>query len=288
MQRLLAGARKEVDLGRIFSWARFVSHGSKAVQDIGHFCAHKEDRDDGITWQAAATFCHVAAIMRLALYDAETLKSALQLQLRIVGPGGTKKHFRLKYKEAKRMLNGICEKIKMANLNTLELTSPFTTTEDHMFKTLKSLFAIPTPAFSQEDLISGLINCLTKEHVLEPDEAREMWKLTELVAAFAISLMHQCVIDVGNGRTARLTAFPRSASSDVIVIKVLCPVPTGSARFAGTIFTSTCRAEDWFDTSLLPSDIEAIDGTGSRIQGIHSYWEMPLEMNDAGKLAPIR
>ena len=281
--RLLSGKRNAADLHRIFSWARFVSHGNEPVRDIGHFCAHKDHRGQDITWEKASSFCYLAA-MDSGFYDADILKLALKARLQIIGPAHTKKGFGLRYREAVRTVDSICNKIVTADHKTLDLSAPFTDTEKRVYNVLRSTRAMPGPAFSQGDLISGLADCLTKEKVLEATEIDEFKKLDEFVAAFAVSQMHHCQIDMGDiFKPARLTARP--TEQNFIAIYASWKNFSASSPHSGVdgrIFTTTCLSKDWFDSELQPIFVKIL---GAQLL---PDWDVPLELNDEGRLIPLR
>ena len=47
--RLLRGERRVTDLDRLFADLRMLKPGRTSVQEIGHFAAHRDERDSGIS-----------------------------------------------------------------------------------------------------------------------------------------------------------------------------------------------------------------------------------------------
>jgi hypothetical protein len=282
IESLLTGDKDPSNLDRIFLWLRSRTRGRAAVRDVGDFCAHRDERDKGIVCDRVRDFCYSNAVV-VGHYDADILRKALAINLRLAGPLVLKKEFGLSYEWAKKTIREISGKIESASGSELTLNTPFTPLEESMFQTFKVIPIFAGLAFDQDLLIKQFSECLAYEKVISNSEKVLIEDLGELVAAYAVSQMHLSKV-IFDERSAILRAGTSSRHPGKLVIQAHYKT-IGGLQIIGNVFVTQCDVTVWCPTHADGPKVFTNDSDIPWMQPIQD-WDVPLKL-EHGKLKPF-
>jgi hypothetical protein len=280
VQRLLRGELKVDDLTALFLALRDRAGGRQSVVDVGAFVAHRNERNKGYVTEAVRDFfvrirfVIEARERRLTAYDLPSYTSEfLQASARHMdyraAKGGSRFTRVSVTKALPRLLShirksdGRCFLWPSASQEDLELFDFLTAT--HTFK----------PLFTEESLFRDLCGALLENGLLLRTEILALLPMSGAVALFALSHMHQCIVDLGDGIKGRLDASPFGGGSDKIAVIATVPaMDSKRVSMAHAIFlTDRTAAADCV--------------TGMTAASPNPVWPYPVELGSDKKMRPL-
>lgn len=286
-ERLLRGDFRPDDLTGLFLYARDHCDGREAVSDIGHFVAHHNERDRGIItrstreWFAVARF-HMARFgpggpyllhgnrmpqatrdyfqVAIGRFDAKTLKAETGLRK----------------PDAFKRMKAIAENLTSNTDGTWAL--PAMTSEDNDLVNYVTSQMVIKPAFEDSDLFDEFSATLKSNGLITKEELRtHTARLRPLIYLFAVSAMHNCVVRIGDGTTVQLKAWC-SIEDKSIAVGAAVPLELPNGHYGGRVSVTA----DIFKAHLDPAEHCHPDLLSA------PSWDFELEVDRAGKLAPLR
>jgi hypothetical protein len=272
--RLLRGEFYAADLPPLFLYARDRCNGRDSVKEVGDFIAHMNERTKGIAtsltreWQISAWFQYLIWQGALDFHHLlPTFPEFLRASFRRADPGRIKAAINLSKKEARTVLSALLERITINTDGSLALLEMI----GREFKLLQCLTSHLSggPAFDNEQLFSDLVTILVREGDLLQSETKQFGALKPGIGLFAVSIMHGCTIDVGDGSKILLNASHHPADGlgvlaavPVLIMRPDTPLPAGSfASIPGlperaimlstAIFTTNLVANEYCTPKLL-------------------------------------
>src|SRR5262249_45969072 len=178
----------------------------------------------------------------------------------------------IKPKVADRILSSLLSKFSTTPTGRCALSAPLNEEEAELLKCVAG-WVVAKPAFTDDSLFEEFQTVLEKNKLLRADEKQAFFRLKPLIALFAITSMHQCIIVLEDGPPAELMADCHNQEKTLTVLATaLCPdekIPT--LHFSASIFSTSLRATDWCDAPLL-------EGTDQ------DKWLYPIELGPDKKL----
>ncbi|WP_292055531.1 hypothetical protein [Martelella sp.] len=254
MERLLNGEFRPDDLTGLFLYARDHCDGRETVAEIGHFVAHHNERDKGITTRCTREWFASTRYLVPAFFedgsgglDASRLPSTAVEYFRIavnrVGPATIKKGTGLKPGQANKILQDVIGRMSQNGDSTWRLPNDLKEIETSLLNCVSSTF-VSKSAFEEERLVEEFIATLKSNGLVTNDEVREKRAtLATLIPLYAVSAMHNCLVQIGDGTTTQLKG---SASLDGIQVSASVPL---AAKDGGDIFL----VSPMFRTGLSPN-----------------------------------
>ena len=216
--RLLRGERKIGDLQSLFSDLRMHDPGRASVQEIGHFAAHREERDSGISL-ARANDIQTSARLWFRRHSGSIpnerhLEEAGRANLRIMPEERIKEKLGISRQTAVQSFNKAIKK--------LQADRPL---KERELKVLKVFgFSMMWQfAFSDELLWSDFVDLLTEEGSLAKEDRASFGNVSTFVTLYALNMMHGARLKMADGKMAwlRLAAIE---GEDFLRIKAEIPV----------------------------------------------------------------
>lgn len=246
--RLLRGERKVTDLHCLFSDLRMHRPGRASVQEVGHFAAHRHERDTGISLARANDIQTSARLWHLQVDgtkpNAAHLKEAGCANLRIMPDERIKDLLGISRQTAEQSFNKAVRKF--------EAGRPLKAREFEILKVF-GLSMMWQFAFSDKALWLDFADLLLEEGSL-PDECRVGFEpVSTFVSLYALNIMHGARLKMADGKTAQLRLAVSEEGGDFLRIKAEIPVcdtpkPT---TMSVPMFETTLTAGDHCDPKLL-------------------------------------
>jgi len=275
VERLLRGDLQIDDLTRLFLYARDRCDGRETVQEIGDFVAHHDERTKGIITRETRDWFITTRVMMSAMKTPlqsdklpTNFREFLAASLRRLGAGIKQSGFRLR--DAHHILRTLSTKF-IANSDSTLAISPRHTQKERALIAALSGHITARPAFTSDRLFQDFSETLKSNALLERTELRDFIKLQPAISLFAVSVMHNCVIQIGGGLTCKLTAFAHGPDG---TIEVNAPVPTladPAILVSSSIYSAGLPAAQYCDAALLSAQ----------------KWDFDLEVTEATKLAKL-
>jgi hypothetical protein len=285
VQRLLSGNIQSQDLYELFSFARDNAGGRDCVREIGHFVAHTTTRDKGITVQAARNWAAVARF-HLARFGRNNLPPISDDCL----PAATKAYFSVAFDlipasvireetlfsrhQARERMETLIKKLTLNDDGTWAMPWGYSTIDSRLLK-CAAKWITPRPAFSADSLVDEFLSVL-KNHkliTLEEIDCNKLF-LSECIALFAISKMHNCKIDLGDGTFSVLKAWANVQQSRM---KISLGVPC----------TSPNRPDLTIATNMFVANIDPLKCCDPTLTAEEKTWDFDIELNSQCKIVPI-
>lgn len=257
--RLLRGERKVTDLHCLFSDLRMHEPGRASVQEIGHFAAHRHERDAGISLtrandiQTSARLWHLQS--DLTKPSAEHLKEAGRANLRIMPDEQIKRKLGISRQTAEQSFNKAIKKF--------EAGGRLKTREVRVLKVF-GLSMMWQYAFSDNTLWLDFVHLLLEEGSLAEDDRPSLEPVSTFVSLYALNIMHGARLKMADGRKAELR-LAVSEQGGFLRIKANIPVTDTPKPITTSVplFETTLNASDHCDPNLLsfigepiPAEIE--------------------------------
>jgi hypothetical protein len=281
VQRLLRGdSNPHDDLTAVFLALRDYSGGRACVVEVGNFIAHRGERNVGIITREAREFF---AIVRfsfpqpkppLLLSDLpKNFSELLSGTFRRVDNATLRSRLNLKRQVAERHLNEMLSRIQKDTNGSLFLSWP--TQQDVALINCLLGQIVVRPAFSNHQLTTELSAVLLANDLLREEEQRAFQQLATLIGLFAVSQMHRCVVDLGDGTKAELRAGATHSQREIFVnaaAELFGVNPTGKVLISPNFFATN------------------IDVVANAVPDLHpqsdqqTEWPFPIQLGPDGKL----
>lgn len=250
--RLLSGDFRPDDLTGLFLFARDHCDGREAVAEIGHFVAHHHERDRGTITRSTREWFAVARYHMPRFgpggrdhLKADRLPSAARdyfdIAVNRIEAKIIKRQTGLRRAAAYDLMRGIIPRMSQNSDGTWRLPSDLSAIEVKLINCVSSIIAV-TPAFEEIRLIEDFIATLKSNGLITKEEIRENRSaLSALIPLYAISAMHNCVIQIGDGTTTQLRG---AATGDGIDIDATVPALFANKPGVGVSCTMFSSALD--------------------------------------------
>lgn len=281
--RLMAGEVNTRDLDVLFLWLRGRSFGNRTVADIGDFVAHSDEREKGVAWAGVQHFFNVARFLlpraghtnKPPVGALNDLRSAAKSAFELSTPEEVRAATGLSKNKAAKALASALEALASLDgrkLTATRLLSPAETTALTRYTSV----LISRAAFIDEELISELLLCLAKNHLIEHVPSTHPRPFRDLVSLYAIEKMHRVRITLMDGVTAQLTGgiFVEDGL-ERLGVSATAPVSQGEFHLGVSfpIYMTTLNPREWCEPELLPPH-----------PFMGSDWDFGLEIGPNGKL----
>lgn len=257
--RLLRSERKVTDLHNLFSDLRMHQPGRASVQEIGHFAAHRHERDAGISLARANDIQTSARLWHLqrdiTKPSAEHLKEAGRANLRIIPDERIKEKLGISRQMAEQSFNKAIRKF--------EAGCPLKEREVQIL-TVFGLSMMWQFAFSDKTLWLDFVDLLVEEGSLSEEDRSSFEPVSTFVSLYALNIMHGARLKMANGKIARLR-LAESEQGGFLRIKAELPVSDTPKPITMSVpmFETAMMASDHCDPKLLtiidepiPAEIE--------------------------------
>ncbi len=254
VNRLLRGERKVTDLHILFSDLRMCRPGRASVQEIGHFAAHREERDCGISLARANDIQTSAKLWYRQqsgiTLDAWHLKKAGLANLRIIPDDRIKVKFGISRQTAEQSFKKAVRKF--------EAGRPL---KEREFQVLEAfgLSMMWQFAFNDNALWSDFVDLLLQEGSLEEENRPSFDAVSSFVSLYALNIMHGARLKMADGKTAWLR-LAESEEGGFLRIKAEIPVSDNPKPITISVpmFESCLMSGDHCDPILLTQFDEPI------------------------------
>lgn len=252
--RLLRGEKNITDLDRLFADLRFAKPGRSSVQEIGHFAAHRDERDSGISLerandiQTSARLWHRQALgVRPSIED---LKEAARANFNIIPDDRIRERLGISRQTAKQSF--------MKGIRKYEAGRPLKAREAQVVK-MFGLSMMWQYALSDSTLCSDLSDLLVDEGSLAGGRLADFANVRQFVALYALSIMHGANLKMADGATTRLRI---AVSEGEGLLRIKADIPVGGTKKPVTssvpIFETSLPAESHCDPSITSTASELI------------------------------
>lgn len=286
VERLLRGDVRPGDLTDLFLYARDRCDGRETVAEVGHFVAHQNERHKGITtrstriWFALVKyFVGLMAKEGRNVLNIEALPSSAREYFRaadlLIRASDIKLHTGLSRAKARVLLHSLADRLTKNSDGTWALPAGCTYQELNLV-TCVSSYLVTKTAFEPARLVEEFIATLKSNGLISKEEIRaHLQRLEQLIPLYAISVMHNSLIQLGDGETCWLKGSAKTETAEIEIIAVIPPVVTSFglvARLASTMFFAELSPAVHCHPDLL---------------GGH-FWDCEVELGPDGRLAPMR
>lgn len=237
---LLRGERKVSDLHSLFSDLRMHQPGRASVQEIGHFAAHRDERDTGISLARAIDIQTSARLWHLQhngiTPDAAHLEEAGRANLRIMPDERIRERLGISRQTAEQSFNKAIRKF--------ELNRPLKQREREVLKVF-GLSMMWQYSFSDKVLLPDFRDLLIAEGSLAVEDGPGFASASTFITLYALNIMHGARLRLAGGMMAQLR-IAVSEEGGFLRIKAEIPV----SDFPKPITMSV----PMFETVLMASD----------------------------------
>jgi hypothetical protein len=241
VERLLRGEFCSDDLTNLFLYARNRCDGRESVAEIGHFVAHPDERDRGIVTRATQEW-FITARYHFSKYNLplNSPKNVLKLPpvaqdfFRIAVSRIDPKSFRKitdktgwPRQEADRFMSKLAGRLTRNPDGTWALPKKLADKELLLYTWLTRVI-VSKPAFEADRLCDDFLATLKSNSPISKDEIRTHGDtLRTLVQLYAVTVMHNCPVQVGDGTNVQLIAGHDKGNK----IHVSAPIPVDKPQF---------------------------------------------------------
>jgi hypothetical protein len=229
VERLLRGDFRPDDLMNLFLFARDHCDGRETVAEIGHFVAHHTERDKGIITRLTREW--VADVRyHLSVYGPTGQPGPFDAQRM---PPATRDYFRiavnrvdaklilektgLRRAAADRLMLNLADRITQNADGTWQLPAAMTTAEISLVECVSSTM-VARPAFQADRLFDDFSATLKSNGLITREQIRAHSEdLRTIIQLYAVTAMHNCVIQIGDGTTTQLKARPEPEIQKIMV-----------------------------------------------------------------------
>lgn len=251
--RLLRGERRVADLDRLFADLRMVKPGRASVQEIGHFAAHRAERDSGISLKRANDVQTSAALWHRQLQgirpSVAELKMAAQANLNIMPEHRIRERLGISRQTAEQSFN--------KGIKKLEAGRPLKTREREVVNVF-GFSMMWQYALDDHILKSDFIDLLIMEGALQVAARADFEHGSHFIGLYALSIMHGARLKMANGQMTQL----RLAASNSGMLRIKAEIPVADRPKPVTIsvplFETSIAAHVHCDPEILCRFEEAI------------------------------
>lgn len=245
--RLLRGERQVTDLNSLFSDLRMYKPGRASVQEVGHFAAHRHERDAGVSLARANDIQLSAKLWYLQLEgtrpDAKHLKDAGRVNLRIMPAKRIKETMGFSHQTAEQSFNKAIKKF--------EAGLPLKEREQEVLKVF-GLSMMWQFALSDRTLWQDFVDLLIEEGSLAQEHRVNFEPVSTFISLYALNIMHGARLKMASGQTAQLRL---AVSEEHGLLRVKAEIPISGTQkpisLSVPMFESTLMAKDHCDPRLL-------------------------------------
>lgn len=238
--RLLRGERKVTDLHCLFSDLRMHQPGRASIREIGHFAAHRHEREAGISLERANDIQTSARLWHLQFDgtkpNAQHLKEAGRANLRIMPDERIKERLGISRQTAEQSFAKAIRKY--------EAGRPLKEREFQVLKVF-GLSMMWQFAFSDSALWPDFVDLLVDEGSLAEEDRPRFEPVSTFVSLYALNIMHGARLKMADGKRAQLRL---AVSEEGGFLRIKAEIPVSDTPMP--ITTSV----PMFETSLLASD----------------------------------
>jgi hypothetical protein len=254
VDRLLRGERKVTDLHALFSDLRMCRPGRASVQEIGHFAAHRAERDSGISLARANDIQTSAKLwfrqQNGITPDARHLEEAGLANLRIMPDNVIKEKFAISRQTATQSFKKAIGKFEMSRL-----------LKEREFQVLQTfgLSMMWQFAFNDNALWADFVNLLIEEGSLAGENRSSFDAVSSFVSLYALNIMHGARLKMADGKTTWLR-LAEAEEGGFLRIKAEIPVSDWAKPVIISVpmFESNLMSGDHCDPKLLTYSDEPI------------------------------
>ena len=254
VDRLLRGERNVTDLDRLFSDLRMCRPGRESVKEIGHFAAHREERDEGISLRRANDIQTSAKLWLRQENgikpDKEHLKEAGFANLRIIPDHKIREKFGFSRQTAEQAFNNAIRKY--------EAGKQLKTREARVLQEfgLSMMWQI---AFDDKTLWTDFVDLIVQEGSLADKNRQSFDSVSSFLSLYALNIMHGARLKLADGNESwlRLATAKHGA-----FLRIVAEIPiSDNPKFITTkvpMFETGLNAADHCDPKLLERSDEPI------------------------------
>jgi len=254
----------------------------ETVEDLGHFCGHKDDRNRGIIWRRVVLCCHAWGLYLTDkdTYELEAVERAITGNLILAGSSEIRRLTGFTKNEATGLLKSAISKIQSVDRrHNFILREPLTPEEWSVFTQFKTLpHDDSLLAFDHCRLTQQLAECLVAEKVIDESDIPKVLAQAEFVGLFAVYKMHNCKCLLTDNTVAVLKAYPNFNMPNVIDVKLFYDIK--GITLMRPVFQCSCDFERFVDRTLWPLY------HGNSMFGMPD-WDVGLEIDQECKLVRI-
>lgn len=247
--RLLRGEFRPDDLASLFLFARDHCDGRETVAEIGHFVAHHSERNKGITTRSTRDWFSVARYHMWYfrpeaggehITDLGRLPPAAPDYFKIAVPRIPAKFLKertgLRAAKAHEMLCDLAPQLTQVDGGCWRVPNVITQSLAELISCVSSMITV-RPAFEPSRLTEEFFATLKSNALITNDEVhKHRDAIDPLLQLFAVSIMHNCVVQIKTGQTTQLQARAGPMEKE---IKVDALVPVDDGPFlAASMFTA--------------------------------------------------
>lgn len=192
------------DLERIFQWARFPKMGKfPAVEDIGHYLAHKRDKCRGVTFDVSSDFKTSFAFHTLPeeRISTELFKESAMAVFRMEPIDETKKVFRRSRAVVLKQLKSAIGKVQEFKGGQIYAAS-LTRSEKSALLHYSSRLVV-RPAYTQKSLASQFAECMITNNIALREQKSDIIAQSNRIALFALEAMHGALLKISTQEDTR-------------------------------------------------------------------------------------
>jgi hypothetical protein len=269
VERILSGDIREQDLHHLFFNMREESGGKGIVSEIANFLAHPQMRTQGI---ATREVRDLFAFLKFRLPVGRSriispvmpanMPDAMRANLRRMRASTLKRLARTNPTHAKRVLERIL--VRMAPTGFGGLRKPILLDEEEfrIFVFLAS-YTKGGSLFTDKDLLKDFAHILQKQGLLKTSETLALSEIKPALSLFALTAMHNRVIDLDDGSVATVSIAPDMYGSLGIFAftEVLSDHGGSGATTAGAwLFQTGLSIADYCEPGIAPLERVAFIG----------------------------
>lgn len=238
VERLLSGILRQDDLTHLFLYARFHCDNRETVADIGHFIAHQDERDRGITTRSIREWFASAQYILAPMcpgdrphFDARALPHTAPAFFRIsvnrLNGETLKKETGLRRAKAHSMMVDLAARLTENPDGTWALP-PCSQAEIELVQYVSNRLIV-RPAFTGERLLDEFLLTLKSNGLISKEEIRANYTLLDgAITLYAVASMHQSRVLLEDGSTVELTAHADTESGNISVLTGVPMMVNGS------------------------------------------------------------
>ena len=245
--RLLRGERRVSDMERLFSDLRMMKPGHSSVREVGHFAAHREERDSGISLKRANDIQTSARLWQKQFDgvppDADHLKEAGRANLNIMPDNRIREKLGISRQTA--------EQTFAKALRKFAADRHLKPREAQVLKVF-GLSMMWQFALDDHTLSSDFTDLLVFEGALPEPERANFEGVSQFVTLYALSIMHGTRLKMVDGATTRLR-LAESEETGCLRIKADIPVSGGPKPITSSVplFETSLAAATHCDSRIL-------------------------------------
>ena len=252
--RLIRGERKVTDLHNLFSDLRMHQPGRASVKEIGHFAAHRQERNSGISLTRANDILTSARLwhqqFNLTKLTADHLQEAGRANFRILPDERIKEKFGISRQTAEQSFNKAITKF--------DAGKPLKERESQLLKVF-GLSKMWQFVLDDSTLWNDFVDLLIAEGALAEESRSSFESVSTFVTLYALNIMHGARLKIADGKMVQLR-LAASEEFGLLRIKAEIPVSDSPKPFTTSvpIFETALMAVDHCDPQILTTNDEPI------------------------------